>query len=172
MTIQAKMDTSAWTSVLDKLSGPLKVSLARSMAVAGGKVLRDEAKMRAPVGTPEGGSITPGLLRSSIYLAYREGVSNKSVVVYSVTWNSKTAPHGHLAEFGHWQTHAAYKGADGEWHRGAKLAQPKWVAAHPFLRPTIDAAGGRAKAAMIERGRERLPELLRDTYTPADEEFV
>lgn len=166
------MDTSAWTSVLDKIGGPLRTKLARSMGVAGGTVLRDEAKLRAPVGTAEGGSITPGLLQSAIYLAFRDQASNEKVVVYSVTWNSKTAPHGHLAEFGHWQTHAAYKGVDGEWHRGAKLAQPKWVAAHPFLRPTIDAAGERAKAAMIERGRERLPELLRDIYTPADEEFM
>jgi len=33
-------------------------------------------------------------------------------------------------------------------------------------------AGAQAVQAMIDRGRERLPELLRDLYQPADEDFV
>lgn len=128
MTARLKMDTSGWTEGLAKLSGPFKEKLARSMAVAGGTILRDEAKQNAPVDT--------GLLQDSIYLAFKDDRSNGMQIVYSVSWNSRTAPHGHLIEFG------TYK-----------------MAAKPFLRPAYDHAP-RAMQAMIARGRVRLPELL------------
>lgn len=172
MTITAKTNFSAWNDMFASLKGPMRESLARSMAVAGGQLLRDEAKARAPVGTAEGGSITPGLLRSAIYLAFRDKESTEKVVVYSVTWNSKKAPHGHWPEFGHWQTHARYRGDDGEWYTGAPLKRPKWIAAEPFLRPAFEAMHQRVQVVMIERGRERFAELLADAYTPRDEEFV
>lgn len=159
MTIKANVDFKDAVAGLDKLS-EIRVKLARSMAVAGGKVLRDEAKARAPVGTDEGGSKSPGLLQRAIYVAYRDAVSTEAKQVYAISWNAKKAPHGHLIEFGHWQTHVRYKGKDGNWYTGAKLAVPKWVPAHPFLRPAMDAAMAQARAAMLQRGRERLPELL------------
>ena len=159
MTIKANVDFKDAVAGLDKLS-EIRVKLARSMAVAGGKVLRDEAKARAPVGTDEGGSKSPGLLQRAIYAAYRDAVSTEAKQVYAISWNAKKAPHGHLIEFGHWQTHARYKGKDGNWYTGAKFAVPKWVPAHPFLRPAMDAAVAQAREAMLQRGRERLPELL------------
>lgn len=132
------LDTSEWDAALAKFDGPFKEKLARSMAVAGGQVLRDEAKLQAPVMTE--------LLRDSIYLAFKDDRSNAAQVVYSVSWNSKTAPHGHLLEFGHWHTTE-----DGE--------QTSWTPAQPFLRPAFDHAP-RAQQAMIQRGRERAAELL------------
>lgn len=156
MTIKANVDFSDAVRGLDLLTD-VRHQLARSMAVAGGKVLRDEAKARAPVGE---GSKRPGQLRDAIYLAYRDKASTDKAEVYAVSWNAKAAPHGHLVEFGHWQSHARYKGKDGEWYTGAPLATPKWVPADPFLRPALDAARERAKVAMVERGRARLPELL------------
>jgi hypothetical protein len=155
-------DFSSALAGLDRLAGDMRMKLARSMAVAGGKVLRDGAIERAPVGTAEGGSIRPGLLRSAIYLAFKNRRSTDKEAIYSVTWNSKKAPHGHLVEFGHWQYYAVFKNKAGEWYTDKKrrLAVPKWVPAHPFLRPTIDALGGVAQQVMIERGKERLPELL------------
>ena len=99
MSIEAKVDFSSALAGLERLAGEARVSLARSMAVAGGQVFRDEAKLRAPVKT--------GRLRDSIYLAFRDGKSTDQQVMYSVTWNSKKAPHGHLVEFGHWQVVAA-----------------------------------------------------------------
>ena len=134
------LDTSEWDAALVKLDGPLKEKLARSMAVAGGTLLRDEAKQNAPVDT--------GLLRDSIYLAFKDNLSNDAQIVYSVSWNSKTAPHGHLIEFGHWHVEG---GKGGE--------RTSWTPAQPFLRPAFDQAP-RAQQAMIQRGRERLPELL------------
>jgi HK97 gp10 family phage protein len=135
-----KLDTSEWTAALAQLDGPFKEKLARSMAVAGGTILRDEAKQNAPVLT--------GLLRDSIYLAFKDSQSNEAQIVYSVSWNSKTAPHGHLIEFGHWHVQG---GKGGE--------RTSWTPAQPFLRPAFDHAG-RAQKAMIERGKVRAAELL------------
>jgi HK97 gp10 family phage protein len=147
------LDTSGWKEGLAQLNGPLRESLARSMAVAGGQVLRDEAKLLAPVES--------GKLRDSIYLAFKDGKSNESQIVYSVTWNSRKAPHGHLLEFGHWQPYVVKKLPNGDWYTtNEKLPSPKFTAAKPFLRPAFDSAKGRATQAMIERGRQRLPELL------------
>ena len=147
MPVNASVDLSSVLAGLGRLSG-VSESLARSMAVAAGQAVRDEAKARAPVDT--------GKLKGALYLAYSDRRSRESTVVYSVTWNSKKAPHGHLLEFGHWQTHAMYKGRD-----GATLAHPKWVPARPFLRPAYEVVAPRMAQIMVDRGRERLPELLR-----------
>jgi HK97 gp10 family phage protein len=136
-----KLDKSEWDAALNKLSGPVKEKLARSMGVAGGQVMRDEAKLQAPVMT--------GLLSESIYLAFKDDRSNDAQVVYSVSWNSKTAPHGHLLEFGHWHVTG---GKGGE--------QTSWTAAKPFLRPAYDIAKPKAAQAMMARGKVRAAELL------------
>jgi len=162
--LQAAFDTSGWSAGLDRLLGPARVSLARSMAVAGGEVLRDEAKVRAPrSGQGAVGEFGPRIpLAETIYLAFRERYSGDKEVKYAVTWNKRKAPHGHLVEFGHWQIYPVIKKADGTYvtDKRRKLATPKWVPASPFLRPAYEAASPRAQAAMIQRGRQRLPELL------------
>jgi hypothetical protein len=151
-----KADFSGWQRAVEKLQGPLKVSLARSIAVGMGEVLRDEAKQLAP--------IKEGVLKDSIYLAFKEGRSNGQEVVYSVTWNHLKAPHGHLIEFGHLRVNEVIRLDDGTWRfTTTRLPEPKFVAAHPFLRPALDSAGKRAAQAGIERGRRRLPELLRES---------
>ena len=149
---RAVVDFSEWERGLANLAGPIRVQLARSMGVAGGQVIRDVAKIYAPV--------KQGLLRDAIYLAYRDAYSDDTKITYSISWNAKRAPHGHLIEFGHWQTNAMYQGRDGKWYVGAPLTKPKWVAAHPFLRPALDGSTAMARNAMMARGRERLPELL------------
>lgn len=174
MKSQAKMDMSEAFAGLDRLD-QVKYQLARSMAVAGGSALRDEAKVRAPVGRAEeditgGGSIRPGALRDAIYLAFRDGESTQARVKYTVSWNAKKAPHGHLIEFGHWQpfdvvltkagwrTRASGKGARAKGR--ARKGGPKWIPAVPFLRPAYETVFPRLQATMVQRGRERLPELL------------
>lgn len=156
MSVKATTDLSSVFAGLDALND-IKTSLARSMGVAGGQIVRDEAKARAPVGET-------GNLKRSIYLAYKDATSTESVVVYSVSWNSKIAPHGHLVEFGH----AIVKG--GKAGRGGQNIG--WVPAKPFLRPAYEASVTRIGQAMIDRGRERLAELLREMYTPDDGDFV
>lgn len=152
--LQATFDTSGWAAGLDRLLGPTRVSLARSMAVAGGEVLRDEAEARV--------NTHNGVLAGAIYLAFRERYSTDQEVQYAVTWNKRKAPHGHLVEFGHWQVYVVVRKPDGSYvtDKRRKLATPKWVPAYPFLRPAYEAASARAQAAMIQRGRQRLPEVL------------
>lgn len=158
-------DDSSVQSALSRLDGSLAVSLARSMAVAGGQVLRDEAKLLAPefdgsTALLGGANVdrppVPGQLRDAIYLAHSDTRSRNGVQTYSVTWNARKAPFGHLLEFGHWRYNVIVNGVPTK----TRLAQPQWVAASPFLRPALDIASATALSAMIERGKQRLPELL------------
>ena len=166
MKIEGDVDVSSVLAGLRSLGNEKMVSLARSMGVAGGKVLRDEAKARAPVES--------GGLRDALYLAFKDGKSTEAKVIYSVTWNAKKAPHGHLIEFGHWRYNKIINGRPQKSLRpgltkgkgpqdhvppGA-LDQPVWVSAHPFLRPAYTSSAGRALQAMAARGRERLAEIL------------
>lgn len=169
---------------LDKLKDPaLRQSLSRRMAVSGGVEMRDAAKARAPVakepaasnqypvkrgkgGKPLGGArpasgTRPGQLRDAIYLAYRDGLSNQSVSVYSITWNAKKAPHGHLAEFGHRQYWRVIKRKGKYITTEERLPQPKIVLGKGFLAGAYESTLSKAQAAMIERGRKELPELLK-----------
>ena len=165
-----------------KLESGLAYHLGRSMLVAGGKVISDEAKARAPVyvpgqgrnGRPQGvnarSAATRGSLKQSIYLAYEDGLSgdingqyaSNGLLSYKISWNAKRvrgkgyAPHGHLVELGHWLVNH-----DGTPHLN-KFGKPQWVPAYPFLRPALEAKKGDALEAMLKRGRERLPELIKE----------
>lgn len=158
----ASLNASGWIATLDALDGPLKESLSRRMLVEGGVLLRDAAKSNALMAANAEGTDVRGVLAGAIYLAYDKKTSHGSRFNYVVSWNARLAPHGHLVEFGHWRTHAVYKGADGNWYtrKDMPLDAPVWVAARPFLRPTLDAYGKTALSVMVHRGRQELPKLL------------
>lgn len=173
-SVKATFDTSEWDALFDRLVGPARESLARRMGVSGGQVLRDEAKAQAPEGIAEekavrqfGGSLRPGALKNAIYLVFSDDRSTSTVFTYSISWNAKQAPHGHLLEFGHWQPYAVVFTEKWGWYtdKTRLLATPKWTAAHPFLAPAYMAAKARAADAMIARGRKELPGLLRGEDT-------
>lgn len=160
-----KFDFEEAFSRLDGLAEVAKEHLPRSMAVAAGTVFRDEAKARAPVfdgstALKGGANVAkppkPGLLREAIYLAYSDNRSYPGRATYSVAWNAKEAPHGHLLEFGHWR----YNVIQGGYPKETKLAEPKWVPAYPFLRPAYDAVGAIAIQAALDRGEQRMSEVL------------
>jgi HK97 gp10 family phage protein len=152
MSIRGKVDLSGMG--LDKLGGDVRLQLASSMLVAGGRVVRDEARVRAPVDT--------GLLKQSIYVARDEKASVGRTVAYNVSWNKRTAPHGHLLEFGHWRVNRLVPtGELGRWKATTeRLPAPVWTPAEPFLRPAWEATKGRLLDVMVARGRVRLPELI------------
>ncbi|MBV6304935.1 HK97 gp10 family phage protein [Candidimonas humi] len=161
-----EIDISGALAGLDALGKAAVEHLPRSMAVAGGKVLRDEAKARAPVydGSTalKGGDTVkrvPGaaILRNAIYLAYSESRSNPAngIATYSVSWNAAKAPHGHLLEFGHWWTNVIRNG----YPLREAMPTAKWVPAHPTLRPTITAKGHESVQVALERGRVRFAEI-------------
>lgn len=160
-----KIDLSSALAGLGKV-GDAAYGVSRSMAVAAGQVVRDEAKARAPVES--------GGLRDAIYLAFRDGESTQTLVKYQVTWNAKKAPHGHLLEFGHWRYNVFINGkpqkslAPGlkrgkgpQDHTGpGALETPVWTAAYPFLRPAYEATKGRLLDVAVTRGRQRFAEIM------------
>jgi hypothetical protein len=143
---------------LDKLSA-LREPIGRAMAVAMGQEVRDEAKVRAPILKPGNEGVDnqrAGQLRDALYLAFdgRRSILNEGHYVYSVSWNARKAPHGHLAEFGHWMPYVWAQDAGGRFYtplegtqtvggrkRGVGIPQPNggfFVDAQPFLGPAFD----------------------------------
>lgn len=172
MADRVKGTTVDVSSVIEgfKKLGAIQESLGRSIAFAMGEPVRDEALLRVPVGTLEGGSITPGLLKSSIYIAYdeRQHVLNPSAYRYTISWNSKKAPHGHLIEFGHWMPYEYVRDEAGEYWT-LKPLQPNphpgpdgfWVEQHAFLGPAFDAQLPRMAAYAFRMGEMKFQELMR-----------
>lgn len=168
MAKSASLQMEGWKTGLDKLGGPLKESLARRMLVEGGVVLRDEAILRAPLGeapyNPESrGSQQPGTLKATIYLARDTKLTTQQSFTYAISW-PRTSFWGRFAEFGWWQTYAIGRKPDGTFFTDVTrpLKSPIRHPAQPFLRPAFDAKIDDAKAAMIARGKEELPNLMRE----------
>lgn len=163
--VSVKFDTSEWDSLFARLETTVKESLARRMLVAGGVVMRDEAKRWVP--------IEVGRLLNSIYLAFDRRNSSGTYFQYNISWNAKEAPHGHLIEFGHWmpwqvvylgngvfKTLAQGKGGNAKGVPHPAGGKGKWIPGKPFLRPAYDVSLPRAKNAMIETGRREVQILL------------
>lgn len=173
-TVAANWKLDGLQAALDRLKGPARESLARRSAVAGGRVLRDEAKLLARTTTehvynPESrGSHEAQTLADAIYLAYRDADSTATMFKYSVTWNAQQAWWGKLREFGYFIRYPYYKDGNGMYHTyhgkssatPHKLSEPHYVPAEPFLAPAMGALP-RVKAAMIESLRTEFPKLLR-----------
>ena len=161
-------DAAEMLEGLDKLEAA-REPVARAMGYAMASAVRDEAKLRVPVGTEFGGSLTPGLLRSALYAAYdeRRNVLNPNIYRYVVSWNHEKAPHGHLVEFGHWMPYIYATDTQGNfWTVRPHIEQPNgpvWVAAEPFLGPAFDSQlpslmriaipAGKAKFVEVTSGR-------------------
>ena len=149
-------------------------SIARTMCVAMGVEVRDEAEVRTPVLRPgnEGtDNQQPGTLRNAIYLAYddRRRLLNKHSYRYTVSWNSEKAPHGHLLEFGHWMPYLYdFTYPEGLFYT-PKPEQPNphngddgfHVSARPFLGPAFDAKLPRLLSISIQAGRDKFNEVVK-----------
>lgn len=160
------VDVSSVIAGFKKL-GEIKESLGRAMGSEMGIAVRDEALVRVPVGTFEGGSITPGLLKSAIYVAYddRQTVLNPDSYRYTISWNSKKAPHGHLVEFGHWMPWKYMTDGKGEYWT-VQVPQEHgpqgfWVQQKAFLGPAFDAQLPRLAGIAFAAGTKRYAELMK-----------
>ena len=126
-------------SGLDKLDYAARGEIVLSGVAAMARVIYEEAKRYASgtmkTGLPGGppGRVTGNLARS-IYRVYAKDQSIDGRQYYYVSWNKKTAPHGHLLEFG-----------------------TSRAPAYPFLRPAFS----RIKEA-IAAGEFRIQERLRE----------
>lgn len=153
-SVRFDLDISGLDSALQNLENNVAEHLARSGALAGARVIRDEVRARTPVYTPEPGERINrqslrkrGALQHSIYLAYAERKSSSRIKTYRISWNRKEAPHGHLVEFGHWLV------INGKRRR--------WVSGKSFVRSGYEAALQRARQAVVMQIRQRFPELVR-----------
>lgn len=79
---------------LDKFEQKIQQQVVRAGVAEMAKVIYDEVKINAEKHKKT------GLLLSSIYRVYAYDRSSDTTKVYRVSWNKKTAPHGHLVEFG------------------------------------------------------------------------
>lgn len=168
---------SEWITAFAALKGPMKESLARRMCVSGGKVLEAEAKRnaaRVPVwkyNPTSFGSQKKGTLVRAIYLARNEKLTNTYQFTYSVSWNRKIAPYGKFVEFGYKQIYVVFKDRTGEYHTNKKilLKTPHKIPATSFLGKAFDSHVHIARDAMLERGREEFPKLLKEQSAAAEE---
>ena len=145
-----------------------KEPIARAMGHAMGVDVRDEAAIRVPVGSTEGGSKSPGLLKSALYVAYdqRLNVLNPDLFRYTVSWNRKKAPHGHLLEFGHWMPYKYARLKDGSYTTLKPLQKNPtnnsagfWVKQHAFLGPAFDVRIGNLMSVAFKAGTAKFMEL-------------
>lgn len=160
---KSRFDTTEIFAGLDKLQAK-KEPVARAMGSAMAGAVRDEAKVRVPVGTDFGGSLNPGTLRDAIYQAYdaRRNVLNNNTYRYVVSWNHNKAPHGHLIEFGHWMPYIyATDGQGHYWTPKPEVGQaiPFWVAAEPFLGPAFDSKLPSLMGVGISAARAKFTEI-------------
>lgn len=170
--IKGSLDLGNIRENLALLGGPGKESLARRMGVGAGRVFRDEAIVRVPVGKPEwhaqaqfGGSKNAGLLKSALYVAFNEKASTDTVFVYSVSWNRQRAPHGHLVEFGHWRPYAIVFSYKYGWRTDKSRPLPgqgKWVPAYPFLGPAYHTGKLTAFDVAMTIGKREFPKILQE----------
>lgn len=137
--------------------------VARAMGSAMGAEVRDEAKLRVPVGTIEDGSKNPGALQRAIYQAYNDrlNVLQPHIYEYVVSWNRKRAPHGHLIEFGHWMPYQYRTDGQGNFWSVPypQVNGPKWVAAKPFLAPAYMSKRPTLAAVAVRAGQIKFAEV-------------
>lgn len=99
-----------------------------------------------------------GNLASSIYQVFSKDNSGQGYATYQASWNAKKAPHGHLVEFGHLQRYeVTYDPATKRFttHKDRPLAEPKQIAAKPFVRPAF----AKAEAALDAAVQKLISEL-------------
>ncbi|TAK84514.1 MAG: HK97 gp10 family phage protein [Aquabacterium sp.] len=151
MSFSAEVDLSDLEAFIDQQADAVEASI-RPAAQAGAQVLY-EAVVRNVASI---GRVT-GNLQRSIYQVFSEDKSNDFLATYHVSWNARKAPHGHLVEYGHLQRYEiTYDPVTRRFttHKDRPLAEPKHVAAHPFIRPAqaaMPAAIAAAKAELYRR---------------------
>lgn len=175
---RSSVDISEVLTGLDRLV-EAKEPVARAMGNAMGQEVRDEAKARAPLLQPgnEGyDTDRAGILRDAIYNAYdeRRNVLNPETFRYTVSWNAKRAPHGHLMEFGFDMPYESAISNSGLWYtpipnrtkRGTQKGilregGPLRVDPQPFLGPAFDAKYSQLMPIAVTAGSKRLSEILK-----------
>lgn len=110
---------------LDKFAKDVREKVLFSGVAAMASVIYEAARTNAEANKKT------GLLQSSIYRVYSPEKSTDESKMYRISWNKRTAPHGHLIEFG-----------------------TSRAPAYPFMRPAFDRVNEAieaGKASMAKR---------------------
>lgn len=113
---------------LDQFEAQAKAKVLFSGAYGMARVMYDEVKLNVE---PPRLGIKTGNLQRAIYHVYSPEQSDEDKKTYKISWNKRTAPHGHLIEFG-----------------------TARAPAYPFIRPAFDHIGRAiavGKARMAQR---------------------
>ncbi len=166
MSVTITFNNAAFDAMLDGIDKDIEDAV-RPAAQAAAQVIYEEVKRNVSKLKKHTGN-----LDRSIYQAFSRDNSDTGAAAYHVTWRrgkkgdkSKkqsgsvlpTAPHGHLVEFGHLQRYEITfdpKTKRFTTHTDRPLAQPKLIAARPFLRPAMSKfpeAMEAAKKALFDR---------------------
>lgn len=153
------------TAVTMELDGDLSNALVGLESALLDKVLRPMAHAGIEVfykGLRESVPVDEGTLYGSIYQWHDHKRSTRTRQVYASGPNKRKAPHWHNAEHGHWRVNVVVF-RQGRWiATKERLPQPKWVMGKPYIRPTYEAKKQEALRAMVERGRVRMTEVMRE----------
>lgn len=107
-TASMSLDTGGLTSLLDAFEDGVEAAI-RPAAQAAAQVLYERVK----VNVASLGRVT-GNLERSIYQAFSpENSQDGQRAQYNVSWNHRTAPHGHLVEYGYIQRYRYYQDNQG-----------------------------------------------------------
>ena len=138
------------------LKTAMEDKVLRSAAHAGAKVFYDEMRIRVPE--------DEGTLKASIYHWHDDEYSKDGRHRYVIGPNKRKAPHWHLVEYGHWRVNVVVRLPNGQIKATTeRLADPVWVPAVPYIRPTFDATVRQAMSAAKLRLREGLEKATGDT---------
>jgi HK97 gp10 family phage protein len=148
-------------------------NVLRASVNAGARVVRDQARINAPVlygALPK--HQPPGTLKRSIVTAYIPEKSNKQQATYFVTVRqgkkyrsqskhqnkSQDAFYGAWVELGHYYVAPKPKGTNWERHRHHQHATGVFVPARPYLRPAFETKKYQSVDAMRNYLLDRLPQ--------------
>lgn len=148
--ISVDFDFAKIAKKLDGITEASKEAL-RPAAQAGAEIFYIEARTRVPVSdgahffygrnSQKSGVryfFKAGNLRDSIYQYYNKRASTPGKAVYSISWNHQKAPYGYMVEYG-----------------------TSRAPAHPFLRPSYDAAAARARDAVLDVMRNSIKKAVK-----------
>ena len=148
-------------------------NVLRASVNAGARVVRDQARINAPVLTKaQPKHQPPGTLKRSIVTAYIPEKSNAQQATYFVTVRqgkkyrgqgkhqnkSQDAFYGAWVELGHHYVAPKPKNTNWKRHRHHQHATGVFVPAHPFLRPAYESKKYESVQAIREYLLKRLPQ--------------
>lgn len=106
-SVKMGLDTSGLDQYLDALAEEAQAAV-RPAAQAAAQVLYERVQLNVSMLGRKSGN-----LANSIYQVFSQERSTDGKAVYSVSWNHKKAPHGHLVEYGYLQRYRYYQDAQG-----------------------------------------------------------